>query len=288
MQLLELHPHAQHIVAEVLLLIVDAVIAVEFIDDVMELCEHKAADVLVQAVFVEHIVVLPGQVTVAGAVLHAPDHTALGVHQRHVRRTVFPDEVPAAALMPALGGGIDVLLDGHVAVQIEVPGVDIRLHMVVVAGGVILHDARIVHFLDAAVHAAHPFLRIGRILPVMLAVRLVKQTPCLVEHDPGHDGRMVPIPADELIQLVLKLRTGFRQRLAPIADHVRKGEDAELIHPIKLARLFGLDVQAHKVQSHVLQALHLVDHVLLGGQGEITLRIEGLVQRAVEIDRLAV
>lgn len=135
-QLLELHPHAQRIVAEVLLLVVDAVIAVEFIDDVMELCEHKAADVLVQAVFVEHIVVLPGQVAVAGAVLHAPDHTALGVHQRHVRRTVFPDEVPAAALMPALGGGIDVLLDGHIAVQIEVPGVDIRLHMIIVAGGV--------------------------------------------------------------------------------------------------------------------------------------------------------
>ena len=245
MHVAQVHAHAQDRVAEVLLFIVDAVIAVELVDHVVHLGEDEAAEVLVQAVLVEHVVVLPAEVAVARAVLHAPDHAALGVHQRHAALAVAADAVPVAARVGGAAGRVDLLLDGHVAVDVEVPGVQVRLHVVVVAGGVVLHDARRVKGLDAAVDPAHP------------------------------------LPAEHGAQLRFELRARRLRGIAVEADHVRKGEHAQAVHPVELARLLGLDVQAHEVEADVLGPLHGGDDRLLAGQGEEALGVKALVEHAV-------
>lgn len=100
--------------------------------------------------------------------------------------------------LPGVGGAagrVDLLLDGHVAVDVEVPGVQVRLHVVVVAGGVVLHDARRVKGLDAAVDPAHPLLRLGLVEP-HLPRQVGEQAPRLVEDDPGRDAGVVAVPAE--------------------------------------------------------------------------------------------
>ena len=233
-----------------------------------------------QAVLVEHVVVLPAEVAVARAVLHAPDHAALGVHQRHAALAVAADAVPVAARVGGAAGRVDLLLDGHVAVDVEVPGVQVRLHVVVVAGGVVLHDARRVKGLDAAVDPAHPLLRLGLVEP-HLPRQVGEQAPRLVEDDPGRDAGVVAVPAEHGAQLRFELRARLLRGIAVEADHVRKGEHAQAVHPVELARLLGLDVQAHEVEADVLGPLHGGGDRLLAGQGEEALGVKALVEHAV-------
>ena len=286
MHVADLHAAAEILVAEVLVAVVDAVIAVELVHHIVELGEDEAVHRVVQTEFVEHVAVLPCDVGIARGAVHAPDHAALGVHQRRAVLAVLADVVELAAHVGVLAHLVHVILDHLVGVQIEMPGVYVGLHVVVIAGRVVLDDAGGVVFLGLLPDAAHPFLGLGQVLAV--GPFAGEQAPGLVEHYPCEDAGVVVVALELAGPLGFVGGAGFGVGLAPEAGDVLHDEHAQLIHPVELAGLLALDVDARHIEAESLEPPCLVAHVLIGGIGEMALGMERLVEGAVDIDGLAV
>ena len=116
MHIAQRHAAAEILIAEILVRVVDAIIAVEFVDHVVELGEHKAAHPVVQAEFVQHVMVLPGEIAVARGALDAPDHAAFAVHQRRVGLLIAADKVKLRARIRAVNDLPDVIAQNFEAV----------------------------------------------------------------------------------------------------------------------------------------------------------------------------
>ena len=99
---------------------------------------------------------------------------------------------------------------------------------------------------------------------------------------------MVDVAGDDFGQFGLVGGARLRDGFAPEAGDVFHHQNAELVHPIELSGLFRLDVDAHHVQAEPLEPPGLVIHILVGRIGEMPARMEGLIERAVEIDGFAV
>ena len=74
----------------------------------------------------------------------------------------------------------------------------------------------------------------------------------------------------------------------PRARDVRHDEEAELVRPVELARHLHLDVHAVAGEREFLGDEDLVLHELVGGERVPPVRMVGLVERELEVDRLVV
>src|SRR5699024_3206749 len=104
-----------------------------------------------QPKLVEHVVVLPRQVAVARGTVHAPDPAAFAVEQRRAVLPCAADEVEIRAGERLFHHLAHMAAQGFIAVQVEMPGIQVGFHMVVAAGGVVLYQARRVMGPGAAV-----------------------------------------------------------------------------------------------------------------------------------------
>ena len=167
MQIAQAHARHQLLQAGELVGAVEAVIAVPFVDHVVVLGVEPAADLRVAAEFVHHDVVVPAPVAVAGAAFVAPDVAALAVEQRLAALGAAADEIPFRAGEGVARDLVQMLAPG-VARQVGVPGIDVGLDVVVVAGRVVLDQPRGVELLGQAVDRGDPFLRLGQVLAVLV------------------------------------------------------------------------------------------------------------------------
>ncbi len=122
--------------------------------------------------------------------------------------------------------------------------------MVVVTGGIVLHQTGGVEGFGEQVHAADPFLCLGEILPVITFSG--EESPGLVEVHPGEDGGMVEVSFHLCPHTVLPVFPGFRHRLAPEVRGVGHYQQSEPVGPVEFAGHFHLDVDPIAVEAKSL------------------------------------
>ena len=162
------------------------------------------------------------------------------------------------------------------------PGIDVAFHVVVVARGIVLHEAGRVEALCELVHLPDPFLGFGQVFSAGL------QAPGLVEVDPGEDRRVVVVAFNLASQAPFPVFPGLRYRLSPEIRGVGHYQESELVRPVEFPRDFDLDVDAVAVESEILGEEDLVLHELVAREGVEAFRMVALVQAELEIDRFAV
>ena len=285
-QVFERHAAAEILIAEIFGFAVHAIVAVEFVDDVVKFGKDETAELFVQAVFVEHVVILPCQIAVASGISYAPDHAAFAVHQRRARLPVSTGVIKLGTGISVFHNAADVIADCFIAVFIKMPGVQVGFDMIVVAGRIILDQTGGIERFRAMIDAAHPFLRFGQI--AARSAFCGEQPPRFIEYDPGENAWMVEIAGNHLIQFVFIGIAGLFVRFAPETRHIFHHEDAEPVHPVELARFFRFDVDARHIQPQALEPPCFGADIRLAGISEITLRVKSLIERAVEVDGLSV
>ena len=281
------HPRHELAEARLLLRAVGAHVAVPLVDHVVVLRVEPARHLRVAAELVHHGVVVEAPVHVAGRALVAPDVAALAVEHGLLALLAAAHEVPGRA-----GEGLRLgLVERRLPLppgQVHVPGVEVRLHVPsAAAGGVVLDEARRVELLREVEALPDPLLRLGE--PGGLPVRALRlQAPLLVEEHPREDGRVVEVAAHHAAQGRLPLLAHRLVGLAPAVRHVGHDQDAQPVGPVELARHLDLDVGANRVEPQPPRDQDLLAHRLVGGPGPVAVRVPGLVEGHLEVDRLAV
>ena len=155
------------------------------------------------------------------------------------------------------------------------------------AGRVVLDEPRRVELLRQVHARPHPLLRLG---PVGgLAVRALRlEAPLLVEEDPREDRRVVEVAAHHAAEGRLPLLLHRLVGLAPAVRHVAHHEDAQPVGPVQLARQLHLDVGADRVQPEPARDQDLLAHGRVARPRVEALGVPALVERHLEVDRLAV
>ena len=96
---------------------------------------------------------------------------------------------------------------------------------------------------------------------------------------------MIEIAPHHAAQGVLDLLAHLGVRLAPAVRHVGHDQQAQPVRPVELARHVHLHVQPVGVQADPARAQDFVAHEGVAGKGVEALRVIGLVQRDLQIDR---
>ena len=99
---------------------------------------------------------------------------------------------------------------------------------------------------------------------------------------------MVNVARHYLGQFRFVSSPGLGNRFAPEARYILHYQYAELVQPVELARLLRLYMYAHHIQAQPLEPPCLVAHRLIRRIREMALRIERLIERAVQVYRLTV
>ena len=235
------------------------------------------ADLLVQAQFVGQVLEAPGDVLIA---LPGPDPAVLAVHQRlialHVALHVI-EARPREGLLDHLG---DVLAGRGVVVDVEMPGVDVGDHVIVVAGRVVLHQPGRIQVPGAMVHGLDP-------LVPLRPVALVIDAPGLVEIHPGEHRRVHVVAGYRPLQQLLVPLGGPLVVLPEVGD-VLHDQHAQAVGPVQLPRHGGLDVDAEHVDAQLLAQLVVAAHHRIAGILIDGLGVERLVQGSAQVHRLAI
>ena len=124
---------------------------------------------------VNHDVVVPGEIDIAGAAMISPHVTTLAIDHRHVRLDIVADVVEMASGI----GVVAIVFDLPFPIPtglVGMPGVDVALDVVLVAGALVLDKSCGIQALGEAVHRADPFLGVLGVHMV-----LVEESPGLVE-----------------------------------------------------------------------------------------------------------
>ena len=126
---------------------------------------------------VNHDVVVPGEIDIAGAAMISPNVAALAIDHRHIRLDIVTNVVEMASRI----GVVAIVLDLPFPIPtglIGMPGVDVALDMVLVAGALVLDKTGRIQALGQTVHRPDPLLGFFGVHMV-----LVEKSPCLVEID---------------------------------------------------------------------------------------------------------
>ncbi|MNW50337.1 hypothetical protein D3C74_277880 [compost metagenome] len=166
MQVGKRHTRHETAVTEVFFRSVQPVIPVEFVCHVPKLREYETAHFIMTAEFVQHVMVMPGQVAIPRAVLDAPYIAAFAVHQGRVRLRSPADIVKRRPRIRVGHHIADMFTHLLVPVHVKMPRVQVRFDMVPVAGGIILHEARRIRLFGPAVNPLNPLLGLGQIIHV--------------------------------------------------------------------------------------------------------------------------
>lgn len=102
------------------------------------------------------------------------------------------------------------------------------------------------------------------------------------------DGGVVDVALHAGDHLLVEERLCLLRRLTPEAGDILNDHEAVLIGIIELQRLFGFDMDAGGVEAEGLHAQDLVFALLVRGEGEKALGVEGLVEGGIDVDWLAV
>ena len=171
------------------------------------------------------------------------------------------------------------------------PGVEVRDHVVPVARGVVLDEARRIERLRPAVGVRHGALRPGQVARGAVSApvpAVAEESPRLVEEHPREDARMVVVAPDHVLEAVPVLAEHRLGRRAPRARNVRHDEEPEPVRPVELARNLRLDVDAVAGESEPLRDEYLVLHELVGREGVEAFGMVALVEGELQVDRLVV
>ena len=174
---------------------------------------------------------------------------------------------------------LDVLADLRIVVDVVVPRVDIRLDMVVVAGRVVLDQPRRIQTAGQCHHLLNPAMAVVH--------AVLGQAPGLVEEHPGEDRGRVEIAGDGTRQRGL-VHAAHGRRVQIGAGNVVHDEQAQAVGPVVVARVVDLDVAAQHVEAQILGQLNVAADDIVGRIAVESIGMEGLVQCAAQIDRLAV
>ena len=169
------------------------------------------------------------------------------------------------------------------------PGVEVGRHVPASAAGrVVLDDARRVEPLRQLVALPHPLLRLRQDLLVLGARLLRAEAPLLVEEHPGEDRRVIEVTLQHAAQRRLPLPAHVGVRFAPAVRHVGHHQHAQAVGPVELARHLDLDVGADGVEAQATSDQDLLAHRLVAGPVPEAVRVPGLVEGHLQVDRLAV
>ena len=164
--------------------------------------------------------------------------------------------------------------------------------MVLVAGGHILDEEVRVDLLAEVVEVGHPL--VGGHAVGSLA-RGVVDAPGLVEEDLHDDGRMVVVTVQVGAERVLIDRAACGLRVGCVrgvhrggVGHILPDEEAQLVAPVVLQRVFDLQVLTDHVEAVILHGENVVIQGLFARSGVDALGPEALVQQAGQEDGLAV
>jgi len=112
-------------------------------------------------------------------------------------------------------------------------------------------------------------------------------SPAFVDEADDDEAGMVPVALHHTVQRLHAAALGVVRELVPIGNFV-PDEDPNFIRCLEVTRVRGLDVAAQQIQSQGSCLLHLVLDVIERGRRIDRLGIEILVERAAQINRLAV
>ena len=150
-------------------------IAVPLVDDIVMLCVEPSGALGITAEDVDHDVVVPSEIDIARTAVISPHVAALAIDHRHVRLDIVTDVVEMASGI----GVVAIILDLPFPIPaglIGMPGVDVALDMVLVAGALVLDKTCRIQTLGQTVHRPDPLLGVFGVHMV-----LVEESPCLVE-----------------------------------------------------------------------------------------------------------
>src|SRR5215475_14234366 len=102
---------------------------------------EPAADLGMPAEFIHHDVIIPAPVAVARAPFIAPNVSALTVQERLMFFGALADKIPFRPRVAILRDLVKMFAPG-ITRQVGMPGIDIGLDVIVVAGGVVFHETR--------------------------------------------------------------------------------------------------------------------------------------------------
>ena len=126
------------------------------------------------------------------------------------------------------------------------PCVDVSQDVVVVAGGVVLHEARRIERFGEADHLRDLLLCLGEVFAAFFAAfhPIREEPPRLVVNDPTEDTWVVHIAFDHSAHGEFGRGEHLLRGLPPRVRHVRHDKQTELVRPVELTRDFDFDVDA--------------------------------------------
>ena len=98
--------------------------------------------------------------------------------------------------MSALAEAMDNVLDVLITVRVEMPCVDVRHGVVLIADGVVLDESRRVERLRLVEAVDNPLRGLGGVLALLgpvLVLKIGDEPPCLVEDDPIEYRRVTTV-----------------------------------------------------------------------------------------------
>ena len=221
-------------------------ISVPLVDDIVMLSVEPSGALGITAEEIDHDMVVPSKIDITGAAVISPNVAALAINHRHIRLDIVTNVVEMASRI----GVVAIVLDLPFPIPtgfIGMPGVDVALDMVLVAGALVLDKTGRIQTLGQTVHRPDPLLGVFGVHMI-----LVEKSPSLVEIHVREYRRMVIIPLDLSPETVLPILTGFRDRLAPEVRGVSHDQQTKFVRPVKLAGDLHLDVNPVTVQSELL------------------------------------
>ena len=249
--------------------------AVVFPFDVLQFGVDVAADFGVEAELVGEVFEAPRDIFIACA---CGDTAVFAVNQRRVGLHVITGVVERGTGICLLDDVGDVLFGARVVVNIEVPGVDVCLDVIIEARRVIFNEARGIEGFGEVIHLAHPFLAFGQLGEVASA-----ESPRFVEHAPGDDGGMVVIAGEGAAQRLLQICLCCGGIGAEVWD-IAHEEHAEFICPVIEARFIDFDVETEEVEPEFFGAGDICLYRFVCQEGIDSFWGEGLIERAEEVD----
>jgi hypothetical protein len=256
-------------------------IAVPFVDHVVMLGIEPAGTLGIAAESIHHDVVVPSVVAVTCAAFVTPDIATLAVDHRCTILLVATDVVIGASGEGSVNIFLYLVFPDE-ATAVGMPGIDVGLHMIMVAGTLVLYETGRVETLCQVIHGTHPFLGLRKIGTIRA------KAPGLIEINPCKDGGVVVVTLNLGTEAVLPVLTGFRNWLSPEVRSVSHDQETKFVSPIEFARNLNLDVDTVTIQSEILGNLDFILHELVTGEGIETFRMVALVKAELKIQRLVV
>ena len=262
-------------------------VSVPFVDNVVVLGVEPAGALGMGTEGIDHQMIVPRDIDVACGTIVAPDIAAFAVEHGDTRLMTVASVVPDGAFVGPTAVFVELRFPSG-AGEVAMPGVEVGDEVVEVTGRVVLDKTGWVELLGELIHLFHPVLRGPVVATQSVGLAGGEESPCLVEVDPGEDGRVVEVATKLPAHTTFPVLAPKRVVVGPPVWSVLHDEEAKAVCPVELAGNFRLDVDAVAGKAELLGNLYVATHVVVGGIGVEALWVVALVEGELEVDGMTV